>query len=42
MLLFLTTVMEVVLVCFLLSTLERLPYPLEGEVCSFGLHIKPI
>lgn len=30
-LLFLTTIMEVVLVCFLLSTLQRLPYQLESE-----------
>lgn len=31
-LLFLTLVTEVVLVCFLLSTLQRLPYPLEGSI----------
>ncbi|XP_070412011.1 uncharacterized protein [Nothobranchius furzeri] len=31
-LLFLTTIMEVVLVCFLLSTLHRLPYQLESEL----------
>lgn len=30
-LLFLTAVMEVVLVCFLLSTLQRLPYQLESK-----------
>ncbi len=30
-LLFLTTIMEVVLVCFLLSTLQRLPYKLESK-----------
>lgn len=30
-LLFLTVVMEVVLVCFLLSTLQRLPYELESK-----------
>lgn len=30
-LLFLTAVMEVVLVCFLLSTLQRLPYELESK-----------
>lgn len=29
--LFLTVVMEVVLVCFLLSTLQRLPYRLESK-----------
>ena len=30
-LLFLTTIMEVVLVCFLLSTLKQLPYKLESK-----------
>ena len=30
-LLFLTTIMEVVLVCFLLSTLKQLPYELESK-----------
>ncbi|XP_040904820.1 uncharacterized protein LOC121188940 [Toxotes jaculatrix] len=42
-LLFLTTVMEVVLVCFLLSTLQRLPYELEmamlallSIICVYG------
>ncbi|XP_053285120.1 uncharacterized protein si:ch211-153b23.3 [Pleuronectes platessa] len=42
-LLFLTTVMEVVLVCFLLSTLQRLPYQLEiamlallSIICIYG------
>lgn len=42
-LLFLTTVMEVVLVCFLLSTLQRLPYELEmamlavlSIICIYG------
>lgn len=30
-LLLLTTVMEVALVCFLLSTLQRLPYRLESK-----------
>ncbi|XP_018530884.1 uncharacterized protein si:ch211-153b23.3 [Lates calcarifer] len=42
-LLFLTTVMEVVLVCFLLSTLQRLPYELEmamlallSIICTYG------
>ncbi|KAF3838179.1 hypothetical protein F7725_009947, partial [Dissostichus mawsoni] len=36
-LLFLTSVMEVVLVCFLLSTLQRLPYELESNchACTF-------
>ncbi|XP_070409670.1 uncharacterized protein [Nothobranchius furzeri] len=33
-LLFLTTIMEVVLVCFLLSTLQRLPYKLEKQIKS--------
>lgn len=28
-----TTVMEIILVCFLLSTLGRLPYQLEGKEC---------
>lgn len=31
-LLALTTIMEVIIVCFLLSTLGRLPYQLEGTV----------
>ncbi|XP_071314303.1 uncharacterized protein [Trachinotus anak] len=42
-LLFLTTIMEVVLVCFLLSTLQRLPYQLEmamlallSIICIYG------
>ncbi|XP_037637135.1 uncharacterized protein si:ch211-153b23.3 [Sebastes umbrosus] len=42
-LLFLTAVMEVVLVCFLLSTLQRLPYELEiamlallSTICIYG------
>ncbi|KAI9539090.1 hypothetical protein NQZ68_009167 [Dissostichus eleginoides] len=42
-LLFLTSVMEVVLVCFLLSTLQRLPYELEiamlalfSTICIYG------
>lgn len=35
-LLFLTVVMEVVLVCFLLSTLQRLPYELESK-CTKSL-----
>uniref|UniRef100_A0A3P8T7Q6 Threonylcarbamoyl-AMP synthase n=1 Tax=Amphiprion percula TaxID=161767 RepID=A0A3P8T7Q6_AMPPE len=41
-LLFLTAVMEVVLVCFLLSTLQRLPYELEAMlalvsvICIYG------
>lgn len=42
-LLFLTAVMEVVLVCFLLSTLQRLPYELEmamlalfSTICVYG------
>ncbi|XP_041800458.1 uncharacterized protein si:ch211-153b23.3 [Chelmon rostratus] len=42
-LLFLTTIMEVVLVCFLLSTLQRLPYGLEiamlailSTICIYG------
>ncbi|XP_047190422.1 uncharacterized protein si:ch211-153b23.3 isoform X2 [Scophthalmus maximus] len=42
-LLFLTTIMEVVLVCFLLSTLQRLPYQLEmamlalvSIICVYG------
>ncbi|TWW55052.1 hypothetical protein D4764_09G0001010 [Takifugu flavidus] len=42
-LLFLTAVMEVVLICFLLSTLQRLPYPLEvamlallSVICIYG------
>lgn len=30
-LLFLTVFMEIILVCFLLSTLQRLPYQLESK-----------
>lgn len=38
LLLALTTVMEVLVVCFLLSTLDRLPYQLESRYCLSRLH----
>lgn len=38
-LLLLTTVMEVLLVCFLLSALQRLPYELESQRCFVFINI---